>query len=70
MFRIVSLLTTAVLLFSFHSVHSEESASDSQSAKESSGSDHRQLVSMPDQARQLMRQDMIDHLAAFNEILG
>ena len=70
MFRTVSLLATAVLLFSFHSVHSEESANDSQSAKESSGSDHRQLVSMPDQARQLMRQDMIDHLAAFNEILG
>ena len=70
MLKIVSLFTITVLLFAFHSAHSEESVSDSQSKKESPGSDHRQLVSMPEQARQLMRQDMIDHLATLNEILG
>ena len=32
--------------------------------------DHRILVSMPDQARALMRADMIEHLATINEILG
>lgn len=32
--------------------------------------DARQLVSMPDTARAIMRTDMIDHLAAMTEILG
>ena len=67
---IVSLCITTVLLFTFQSVHSEESASDSQNANTSPGNDHRQLVTMPDQARQLMRQDMLIHLSALNEIIG
>lgn len=32
--------------------------------------DYRTLVTMPNQARALMRTDMIDHLATINEILG
>jgi len=32
--------------------------------------DTRQLVTMPEQARDLMRQDMLDHLSALTEILG
>lgn len=32
--------------------------------------DHRQLVNMPELPRALMRNDMLDHLAAINEILG
>lgn len=32
--------------------------------------DPRQLVAMPEQARALMRQDMLDHLSTLNEILG
>ena len=69
MLKIVSLFTITVLLFGFHSAHSEESASDSQNIEESPGSDHRKLASMPEQARQLMRQDMINHLATLNDIL-
>ena len=70
MLRIVSLFATTVLLVASHSAHSEESASDSQSLKKSPDSDFRQLVSMPDQARQFMREDMLDHLSALNEIIG
>ncbi len=32
--------------------------------------DQRQLVDMPDLPRSLMRSDMLDHLAALNEIIG
>lgn len=32
--------------------------------------DSRQLVEMPEQARFYMRQDMLDHLRALNEIIG
>jgi hypothetical protein len=70
MLRVALLFATTVLLFAVHPAHSEESAGDSQSTEKSPGSDHRQLVSMPDQARQLMREDMLDHLSALNEILG
>ena len=68
--KTVSLIATTVLLFASHSAHSKESASDSQGAEKSPDSDLRQLVSMPDEARQLMRADMLDHLAALNEIIG
>jgi hypothetical protein len=70
MLKMVSLFATTVLLFAFHSAHGEESAGDAQGATESPGSDLRQLVSMPEQARQLMREDMLDHLSALNEIIG
>jgi hypothetical protein len=70
MLKMVSLFATTVLLFAFHSAQSEESAGNAQGATESPGSDLRQLVSMPEQARQLMREDMLDHLSALNEIIG
>ena len=70
MFRSTLLLTISVLLFVFQTAHSEESASDSRNAIESSTSDPRQLVSMPDQTRNLMRKDMLNHLSALNEIIG
>jgi hypothetical protein len=68
--KIVSVIATTVLLFAFHSAHSEESASDSQDAGKSPDSDLRHLASMPDEARRLMREDMLDHLAALDEIIG
>jgi len=70
MLRIVSLLTISILLFTSSIAYSEESASDPKSSKESTGSDLRQLVTMPEQTRKLMREDMLDHLSALNEIIG
>lgn len=62
MHRIVFLLSTSVLLFAVQTAYSEESTP--------SGGDLRQLVSMPDQARELMRKDMLNHLSSLNEIIG
>lgn len=42
----------------------------SASAAEPAGGDMRQLVAMPPEAQAIMRADMIDHLAALNEVLG
>ena len=70
MLRVAFLFATTVLLFAVPSAHSEEPASDAQSTEKSPVSDPRQLVSMPDQARQLMREDMLDHLSALSEIIG
>ncbi|WP_038070612.1 cytochrome c [Hydrogenovibrio kuenenii] len=60
--RIIFLLSTSVLLFAVQPAYSEEITP--------SGGDLRQLVSMPDQAREFMRKDMLDHLSALNEIIG
>ena len=60
----------SVLLFASQATHSEEAINKTQDVEGSSGGDSRQLVSMPDQARELMRKDMLDHLSAFNEIIG
>ena len=70
MFRIVYLLTITALLFAFHPAHSEEATGDSLNAKASSAGDQRQLVAMPDQARHFMREDMLTHLSALNEIIS
>ena len=70
MFRVVSLFTTLVLLFACNFAYSAESASDTQSAKKLPDNDFRQLVSMPEQARVFMRDDMLDHLSALSEIIG
>ena len=66
MLRVVFLLMTACLTMSYPVC--AETAADK--LPESKGSDPRQLVSMPEQARLLMQQDMLDHLAALNEVLG
>ena len=44
----------------------EASTADGQAALE----DHRQLATMPEKARAIMRTDMQDHLVALNEIFG
>lgn len=54
------LFTALALLVASHAAGSQEGAD----------SDPRQLIAMPEQSRALMRQDMQDHLAALNEILG
>ena len=58
------------LLFASQVAHSEEATNKAQNVERSSDGDARQLVSMPDQARELMRKDMLDHLSALNEIIG
>ena len=60
----------SLLLFVSQAAHSEEAINKAQNVESSSGGDGRQLVSMPDQARELMRKDMLDHLSALNEIIG
>ena len=53
-----------------HAAYSEESVNNAQGKENSSGGDTRQLVSMPEQSRELMRKDMLDHLSAVNEIIA
>jgi len=67
MYRIVFI---SLLLFVSHAAHSKEAINKTQNVDDSSGGDLRQLVSMPDQARELMRKDMLDHLSAFSEFIG
>lgn len=71
--RISVLFFTAVLLLVFYSSSNGQSASNEQeiqNAPPEAEDDYRQLVSMPAQAQKLMREDMLDHLAALNEIIG
>jgi hypothetical protein len=70
MMRISTLVASTMLLLTLQSAHCKEAASEAQSALDSTDSDHRQLVSMPDESIQLMRKDMLDHLSALNEIIG
>ena len=68
--KIFSLFALLSLLLISNTSYSEELASEKQSTNEPTASDHRQLVSMPEQTRQLMREDMLNHLVTMNEILG
>jgi hypothetical protein len=70
MHRIISLITTTILLFTIHIAVAEEPVDDSSSADNADSGDPRQLVSMPDRTRQYMQDDMLDNLSALNEILG
>ena len=60
----------SLLLFVSNAAHSEEVINKTQNIESSSSGDTRQLVSLPVQARELMRKDMLDHLTALNEIIG
>jgi len=60
----------SLLIFVSLAALSEEVINKAQNVESSSGGDTRQLVSMPDQARELMRKDMLDNLSALNEIIG
>ena len=68
------LMHVKVLIFMLfllpHAAYSEESVNNAQGKENSSGGDTRQLVSMPEQSRELMRKDMLDHLSAVNEIIA
>jgi hypothetical protein len=70
MFRTICLSITTLLWLAFHPAHSEEAVGNPQQEKGTPSGDLRQLVSMPDQAREFMRNDMLDHLSALNEIIG
>jgi len=70
MMRIVTLVASTMLLFTLQPAHSTEATGEAQTATNSPGGDHRQLVSMPGETSQLMRKDMLDHLSALNEIIG
>lgn len=70
MHRIVCISLTSVFLCVAQATHSEEANSNTQNAPDSCGGDLRILASMPDQAREIMRKDMLDHLSTLNEIIG
>ncbi|MEN8133457.1 MAG: hypothetical protein ABFS45_25490 [Pseudomonadota bacterium] len=64
------LAALAVLLISFAvpGVSQEDDTDDSGEVLEKQFSDYRTLVEMPDKARQVLHEDMLDHLAVLNEI--
>lgn len=70
MHKTVSLITASIFLFASHSVHSGNTDANSTSTDQAPTVDPRQLVDMPEQTRKLMRDDMLDHLSALNEIIG
>jgi hypothetical protein len=75
MFRILSLPATLFFLVFSVAVHGElpdagpEAAADDTIAAESLKTDMRKFVEMPEQARQVLREDMLDQFAVLNEII-
>lgn len=67
--RIATVFASITLLFTLQPAYSAEAAAETRSEVNSPDSDDRQLVAMPDEVRQLMRKDMLDHLSAINEIM-
>ncbi len=67
--RIAIVFASITLLFTLQPAYSAEAAAETRSEVNSPDSDDRQLVAMPDEVRQLMRKDMLDHLSAINEIM-
>ena len=68
MFKNIFLLLTISLLSAFQSVYGEQAAGETLNTPASN--DHRLLASLPEQSRELMRLDMLNHLSALNEIIG
>lgn len=68
--RFCWLAALAVLSASFaaYGASQEDDTNDSGEAIEEQFSDYRTLVEMPDKARQILQEDMLDHLAVLNEI--
>jgi len=60
----------SLLIFVSQAAFSQDATDKAKRVESPSGGDTRQLVSMPDQAREFMRKDMLDHLSALNEIIG
>ena len=63
-------LSTSILLCMTQTEFAEGSNTETKNGENISGQDYRQLVSIPDESRELMRQDMLDHLSALNEIIS
>ena len=57
------------LLCVSHAAYSEDVSNKAPSVESSSSAETRQLVSIPDQARELMRKDMLEHLSSLNQII-
>ena len=72
MHKATSLIVASALWLALPAAYGETPATAPAApvAKEAASQDLRQLATLPDQARQLMRTDMLDHLAALNEIFG
>jgi hypothetical protein len=70
MYRTIILFTVFLLSVQFQAAHSQEAAKDSGHTANAFDADPRQLVEMPDQALKLMREDMLEHLSALNEIIA
>ena len=64
------LAALAVLSISFavHSASQEGDTDDTEEVLEKQFTDYRTLVEMPDKPRQILHEDMLDHLAVLNEI--
>jgi len=65
-----ALFAATVFLIAIHLAHGAQEADTGQGASSTPGDDSRQLVPMPAATRQIMRKEMLDHLAALNEIVG
>jgi len=71
--RVAYILFTSVFLITAQTSHAAQGGdtiSKTQDASDSSIGDPRQFVAMPEQTRELMRKEMLDHLAALNIIVG
>jgi hypothetical protein len=69
LFKSIPLLTAVLILFSSQSVHSAEPTGKNKNTNATETLDSRILATLPEQARKLMRDDMLDHLVALNEII-
>lgn len=71
MARFVPVVLAMLLATASYSVFSQEAADKpAEPEQPATPVDHRQLVTMPEQSLQFMRQDMLDHMAALNEVMG
>ena len=69
MLRIILLCLSAASFITLNNGHAEETLTPTDASSPAS-SDPRQFVTMPEESRALMRQDMLSHLASLNEILS
>lgn len=70
MHRTAFILFTSVFLLTAQTTYGQDTISKTQDASDPSNGDPRQLVSMPENTRELMRKEMLDHLSALNVIIG
>ena len=70
MYRNMMLFTAFSLSVLFQTAHGREAVNDPGHTQYASDADTRQFVEMPEQARKLMREEMLEHLSALNEIIA